>query len=356
MYIRLWRILVLCLSVQAFGQDCMPALTESDTAQTIPTDLGLFGQNDGNSSFSQPEQRVDGDRMIALSRAIQADSTERIVQNAAPLDSLPFRDSSAMSVWDPITRLPDDWLRFSRCAFRWENAPLIGGIVISTIASVVYDKELYDPVREQYKASSTTAFAMDRGVDIGDGKFQFGIAAGFALYGWAKSDKHALRTALQVSEVILAAGGVVQLLKHLTGRESPFTATKPTGRWVLFPNQIEYIKHVPHYDAFPSGHVCTALATLTVVAENYPEAKWLRYVGYPAVAWLGYSMVGQGIHWVSDYPLSIALGYTFGMLIAHPESFSDSLHETLGLKSTTTDIFPFVSSNGAYGLQVHVSW
>ncbi len=282
---------------------------------------------------------------ISVFAADQSDS----LRSEARLEPLQL-DTIALSPWDPITNLPDDWERFGRNTFRWENAPLIGGIAISTIASVVYDKELLDPVRDQYKASKTTAFLMDRGVDIGDGKFQFGIAAGFALYGWAAKDKHALRTASQVCEVILAAGGVVQLLKHVTGRESPFTATRPTGRWVLFPNQIEYHKHIPHYDAFPSGHVCTALATLTVVMENYPEATWLPYVGYPAVAWLGYSMVGQGIHWVSDYPLSIALGYTFGKLVAHRDLFSSTSSKT------QTQIFPFVNTNGTSGLNIQVSW
>ena len=59
------------------------------------------------------------------------------------------------------------------------------------------------------------------------------------------------------------------------------------------------------------------LATLTVIAENYPEQKWIRWVGYPMLGALTIGMVAQGIHWWSDYPLSIALGYSFGMLLAH---------------------------------------
>ena len=29
---------------------------------------------------------------------------------------------------------------------------------------------------------------------------------------------------------------------------------------------------------------------------------------------LGYSMLNNGVHWASDYPLGIALGYAFGKL------------------------------------------
>jgi len=37
-------------------------------------------------------------------------------------------------------------------------------------------------------------------------------------------------------------------------------------------------------------------------------------------------MVNTGIHWYSDYPLAIILGYSFGMLASHPEG----LHDILG--------------------------
>jgi len=30
-------------------------------------------------------------------------------------------------------------------------------------------------------------------------------------------------------------------------------------------------------------------------------------------------MLSNGIHWVSDYPLGLFIGYYFGMLAAHPE-------------------------------------
>lgn len=258
---------------------------------------------------------------------------------------------SAPGTWDFITELPTDWSLFAKESFQSKHAPVIAGIAVSTAASIVYDDVLYKWGRSWYNSSPGMSFAQDRGVDIGDGKFQFGIALGFAAYGYVGKDSRALRTASQVTEVILAAGGVVQLLKHTTGRESPFVATTPTGRWDFFPNQIEYHKKVPHYDAFPSGHVCTALATLTVVMENYPEATWLPYVAYPAVTWLAISMVGQGIHWASDYPLSIALGYTFGQIVSHKKSFSSALGSKI-----STQLLPTRFANGSPGIQLVCSW
>jgi hypothetical protein len=56
-----------------------------------------------------------------------------------------------------------------------------------------------------------------------------------------------------------------------------------------------------------------------VVAENYPEIKWIRPVGYAFTTLVGLGMLSNGIHWVSDYPLGLFIGYYFGMLAAHPE-------------------------------------
>jgi len=70
------------------------------------------------------------------------------------------------------------------------------------------------------------------------------------------------------------------------------------------------------YNAFPSGHLTTALATLTVIANNYPEQSWIRPVGYVTCAGLAVGLVAQSIHWWSDFPLAIALGYGFGSLLS----------------------------------------
>jgi membrane-associated phospholipid phosphatase len=155
---------------------------------------------------------------------------------------------------------------------------------------------------------------------MGDGKFQFGIVGVYAGYGLITDDTRALRTAVQITEAILSTGGVVQLLKHVSGRESPFVATEPTGLWEWFPNQIEYLKHVPHYDAMPSGHIATATTTLIVIAENYPEYKW------------------------SDIPLGIAIGYSFGMIASHPRGIELNGFGKGG-STANLNVFPIYSAD-----------
>ena len=114
----------------------------------------------------------------------------------------------------------------------------------------------------------------------------------------------------------------MQVIKHITGRESPFVSSTPTGRWRLFPNQIEYHKHVAVHDAFPSGHIATAYTTFLVIRENYPNLKWIDYIGYPLISLVGVGLVSTSIHWWSDIPLGLALGYSFAMLISHRSSYA----------------------------------
>ena len=56
------------------------------------------------------------------------------------------------------------------------------------------------------------------------------------------------------------------------------------------------------------------MATVTVIAENYPEYHFIRPVGYGLMGVLGYAMLNNGVHWASDYPLGIALGYGFAKI------------------------------------------
>lgn len=262
-----------------------------------------------------------------------------------------------LGAFDMFTNLPGDWYRWSKQTFTVDNIPLIAALGVMTAGMVVTDYELWQPAKKLYDKSKTTRVVSDAFVGVGDGKFQFGLAVGFGLYGVIFSDNRALRTASQVTEVILACGGVVQLLKHVTGRESPFVATSRTGEWRLFPNQIEYAKHTPHYDAFPSGHIATAMATMIVISENYPEQKWIKYIGYPAVMMVGVGLTTTSIHWVSDFPLGLALGYSFGMLVAH--QFDEPKEKQTQAQSANT-LIPKTGltmlPNGSPALQLSWEW
>jgi PAP2 superfamily len=235
-----------------------------------------------------------------------------------------------------IQNIPRDWSQWAQTTFRQDEIgdwALVGGL---TAALFVTDDMTYTPSKHLFESSDQARDLSNFAAEFGDGSSQFALAGALAAYGLAFNDQRALRTGSQIVEVVLGAGAVVQVLKHVTGRESPFTRSSATGIWKFFPDQLQYHKHVPAYDAFPSGHICTSVGTVVVVAENYPEVKWIRPVGYLLCTFIAVGMVNNGIHWYSDYPLGIFLGYSFGMIATHQEMFSvlgkekeNSLHISL---------------------------
>lgn len=253
------------------------------------------------------------------------DSNKQNEKQAAQTDTLQSlqtipQNFSGKPLWhEMVTNVPSDWLKYSKITFRNDKVTPYATVAVMTAILIATDEPTWQNSKRMTQNSPTIKTASNFFTNFGDGTAQLSLSAALAAYGIALNDDRALRTASQSVQALLAGGMVVQVLKHITGRESPFVATSPTGIWRFFPNQIDYHKYVPHYDAFPSGHICTSLSTVIVIAENYPELKWVRPVGYTLVGLIGVSMVNTGIHWYSDYPLGLLIGYTFGMIAAHPD-------------------------------------
>jgi len=265
-----------------------------------------------------------------------------------------YRDNYLPRWHSPITNLPSNWVHWTKNTFAVDNWPVLAGLGALTTILVATDYETWRFTSCQYHKLPIVKKAADMLEFMGDGKFQFGIVGVYAGIGLVTSDTRALRTAFQITEAILSTGGVVQLLKHVTGRESPFVTTEPTGQWEWFPNQIEYMNHVPHYDAMPSGHIATATTTLIVIAENYPEYKWIRPAGYVLLGAISTALVATSIHWWSDIPLGIAIGYSFGMIASHPRGIElDGFGK--GGRSANLNVIPIFSSD-TKGLSISYSF
>ena len=143
------------------------------------------------------------------------------------------------------------------------------------------------------------------------------------FYGIAKFNKNdlrALNTSNELVECLLSVGVTTQTLKRTTGRQSPVRALatgNDGGAWHPFPSFSAYQKNTPNYDAMPSGHIATFMATVTIIATNYPEKKWIKPVGYSLMSVLAFNMVSGKVHWASDYPIGILIGYVMGKEIAN---------------------------------------
>jgi hypothetical protein len=289
---------------------------------------------------------------LSREKSSQADRIISSVKNTASQDSVDVSENSLSSPplrWHSmIGNIPGDWKQWATISFTSDKInewAVIGGMTALLIAT---DDITYAPSRRYYESSVAGKYWSEFFSKFGDGRAQFTLAGSFGAFGLLGRDQKALRTGSQIVEVVLASGAVVQILKHITGRESPFVRTSPTGIWRFLPNQIQYHKHVPHYDAFPSGHICTSLATVVVIAENYPDQKWISPLGYGITSLIGIGMVNKGIHWYSDYPLGLFLGYYFGKIVSHPDGF-DIAH-TRTHEAVHLSLSPHIDESGT-GIQ-----
>jgi hypothetical protein len=240
-----------------------------------------------------------------------------------PLDSLNIAARSDLApssdelTWhDAVTNLPSDWATAGKVVVRPENLPIVLGVGALTGVLVLVDHQAFNASDRLYRKSPFVRDVSDFTVHLGDGAVHAGVAVAFGLYGLVGNDHRALRTASQTLEALVVTGITVQVLKRIAGKESPELATSDRGMWRLFPSPAKYQKNQPKYYAFPSGHIATTMATVTTIAANYPEATWIRPVGYVIVAGVGFSLVNVRYHWYSDLPLGIAIGYMFGKIVA----------------------------------------
>ena len=268
------------------------------------------------------QHRIHGILFIGFIAGSFLKSQAQESQNLTSQDSsitFSHADPNNVQWYTMVANIPRDWERWYDVSFRKERVNewlFIGGL---TLATYLTDDLTYTSSERFYHSSPDAKKWSDFCANIGDGTTQFALAGSFGAYGLMFKDQKALRTGSQIVQAVLASGAVIQVLKHVTGRESPFVRTTPTGVWKILPNQIDYHRRVPQFDAYPSGHICTSIATVIVIAENYPDVKWIRPAGYAFTTLVGLGMLSNGIHWVSDYPLGLFIGYYFGMLAAHPE-------------------------------------
>ncbi|MBI5729695.1 MAG: phosphatase PAP2 family protein [Ignavibacteriales bacterium] len=244
----------------------------------------------------------------------QLEDHPHAIQQVQPI--LKIEDANTFNWHDPITKLPNDFYSVGKNAFSTNSINTIAGLTILTGLLISVDNETIEPFRTSYKTSPAIHKWSKNISWLGGGEFHLIMASAFGGVGLVLKDNRAVRTALQIVEAELATGITVQILKRISGRESPQSASHHHGLFRPFPNLKEYNQNETKYYSFPSGHVSTSVAVLTVIADNYPEVSWIKPVGYSAIGLIGIGLVARGWHWFSDFPLAATLGYMFGKVIS----------------------------------------
>jgi membrane-associated phospholipid phosphatase len=230
-----------------------------------------------------------------------------------------------------FTHLPVDYKNFFQNSFNLKEIPAFLTVGALTGAFMLIDQKGWNYGNSLFKKSSTVQSISNFAVNFGDGRYQLAAAFLFGIPGLALHDKVALKTSSNIIEAVISTGLFVQVLKRMTGRQSPSAFTENGGDWDPFPSFKQYQKDQPAYYSFPSGHLSTATAVVTVIANNYPDLKWIKPVGYSLLGILSLSLVNESMHWYSDFPLAFFLGYTFGNIIAPARK--TTLKETSSSKS-----------------------
>ena len=236
--------------------------------------------------------------------------------------------------FDMLKYIPKDISDFGKFSVQRENLIWVGSTVGLTALLLPFDQYLVD---ESIKFGAN--FSFDQGHSysnigplrvipndlnsavyyIGNGGTTMLLSGLYYAIGTIGRDYRALNTSSELVEVLLSMGVVTQTIKRITGRQSPgpaISSGNPGGRWTLLPSFKEYQNRTSNYDAMPSGHIATFMATFMVIATNYPEKKWIKPLGYTLMGIMALEMMSSKVHWASDYPLGILIGYVVGKAAA----------------------------------------
>ncbi|HQW84773.1 MAG TPA: phosphatase PAP2 family protein [Ferruginibacter sp.] len=233
-----------------------------------------------------------------------------------------------------ISQVPSNMWQIAKSPFQKKNWIGLSVVAVTTTLLIVKDQDIIKWVRSTsdgiglkpetnfkvaLKVGNTKILKIPQNINttlyqLGEGGTSMMLAGGLWIYGKINKDWRAINTANDLAETFVTMGLTTQILKRVTGRESPFMATANGGSWTAFPAFAAYQKNTSAYDAFPSGHLATLMATVTVLSANYPEKKWIKPVGYTLMLLSGWAMMNTEVHWAGDYPLAIAVGYLSGKI------------------------------------------
>ncbi len=277
-------------------------------------------------------------------------------------------DTPYPSLWQMHHYVYEDYLDAYDMATSDEAVPYWWAIGVSTAVLMATDDKLIAEAEKLGRKwgiqskDNTKTFVSYQGIDIlrlptdlgstlyfiGDGWTHSAIAAGFLATGYMTDDDKTFNVGFSLVEGMITTTIATQFLKHITGHETPNKSTAPNGKWRFFPNQKDYFDCVACYDAFPSGHLAVGSMTLTVLHKNYPDNPYIMPVGVTLLTALSFQMMNNGVHWASDYPLAIGIGYTFGS-IAYARS-ERALHQDKLMQ--TAQWYPIVGQDAlGMGLQ-----
>jgi hypothetical protein len=88
---------------------------------------------------------------------------------------------------------------------------------------------------------------------------------------------------------------------------------------------------------------------VVILSENYPEHSFIKPLGCLAIVLNGLGMMNTGVHWMSDYPLGIALGYGLAKIAVKKGRVSKKNKNT---NNNSFSVFPSINGYGNVGFSI----
>ncbi|WP_339834184.1 phosphatase PAP2 family protein [uncultured Flavobacterium sp.] len=297
--------------------------------------------------------------------AQQSDTTSVEIQKFKINDEVTYGYKKP-TTWQMFKYIPDDLYQLGKFTIQKENLKYDALVLGSTLALLPYDQKILDDAGAfgkkvggwdedaQYHKVVGVLRIIPKNIPsavyyVGNGGTTMLLSGMFYAIGKiGKDDYRALNTSSELIEVLFSVGVTTQTLKRITGRQSPSAAIRDEndgGDWKPFPSFNAFQKNTPNYDAMPSGHLATYIATVTVIGTNYPEIKWIKPIGYTLGGVLAFNMVSGKVHWTSDYPIAVLIGYVMGKTVANRRIIKEVNKNNLEKKTTYKFDYSFKKTN-----------
>lgn len=292
----------------------------------------------------------------SLSREGPANDAIKIKQN-----------EKRLKLMQTITEIPATSIRSFNRAFSKDALPA-WGVILGSTAILVEDDERWlveskrigrkldwaendkTETKLELFGKDIFRFPTDKGSTayfLGDGWLHMSIAVGFLSKGHFLNETKSYNVGIQMVHSMFTSTIYNQALKRSFGRETPNFATKKRGALRPFPGIDKYGEETAKYDAMPSGHIMTVTSQFTIFHLNYPQyAPWTFTVGAIWGTALMLQMANNGVHWWSDYPLGIAMGYLFGREAFDMGNDSEANEKEKKSKGSEVAFLPYVSREG----------
>jgi membrane-associated phospholipid phosphatase len=198
----------------------------------------------------------------------------------------------------------------------WKGCAVLSSVLIGAGLLVANDEGIYENVKRFQARHPWVDEVSPAASMLGDFGVDCGIAGLFALGGLVLKDRKARDTGLMALETLLHTGVLVQVVKHIAGRQRPQVENGidywhgPAGLTKRY-SQGSFSR----YDSFFSGHTVSAWSLATVIAENYKEHAWVPVACYGLATLVGLSRLTEDAHWLSDVFIGAAIGYTVGRMV-----------------------------------------